>query len=71
MGVRGAARSFGRNNKVKKLMFVFFAVVAVLALAATVYIVGVLREGSDAIPINELEQEYIGDSFDGEFDHCW
>ena len=58
-------------SALKKWMIALVAVVAVLALAATVYIVGVLREGSDAIPINELEQEYIGDSFDGEFDHGW
>lgn len=58
-------------SALKKWMIALVAVVAVLVLAVTVYIVGTLREGSDAIPINELEQEYIGDSFDGEFDHGW
>lgn len=58
-------------SALKKWMMALVAVVAVLVLAATVYIVGTLREGSDAIPINELEQEYIGASFDGEFDTGW
>ena len=58
-------------SALKKWMIALVAVVAVLALAATVYIVGVLREGSDAIPINELEQEYVELPFDGEFDYGW
>lgn len=58
-------------SALKKWMIALVAVVAVLALAATVYIVGVLREGSDAIAINELEQEYVELPFDGEFDYGW
>lgn len=58
-------------SALKKWMIALVAVVAVLVLAVTVYIVGTLREGSDAIAINELEQEYVGPSFDGEFDHGW
>ena len=52
-------------------MIALVAVVTALVLTAAVYVVGNLRKGSDAIPIDELEQEYIGDSFDGEFDHGW
>lgn len=55
----------------KKWMIALVAVVAVLVLVVTVYIVGTLWEGSDAIPFDELEQEYVGPSFDGEFDYGW
>ena len=41
-------------SALKKWMIALVAVVAVLVLAVTVYIVGTLREGSDAIPINEF-----------------
>ncbi len=58
-------------SSLKKWMIALVAVVAVLVLAVTVYIVGTLREGSDAIPLNELEQEYVGFSFDGEFNTGW
>ena len=55
----------------KKWMIALVAVVAVLVLVVTVYIVGTLWEGSDAIPFDELEQEYVGPSFDGKFDYGW
>ena len=58
-------------SALKKWMIALVAVVTALVLTAAVYVVGNLRKGSDAIPIDELEQEYIGDSFDGEFDHGW
>ena len=58
-------------SSLKKWMIALVAVVAVLVLAVTVYIVGTLREGSDAIPLDELEQEYVGFSFDSEFDYGW
>ncbi len=55
----------------KKWMIALVAVVSVLALAAAVYIAGTLLKGSDAIPLDELEQEYTGFSLDGEFEHGW
>ena len=55
----------------KKWMIALVAVVTVLALAVAVYIAGTLLKGSDAIPLDELEQEYVGFSLDGEFDFGW
>ena len=55
----------------KKWVIALAAIVAVLALAVAAYMAGSLQEGSDAIPIGELEQEYVGFLFDGEFDHGW
>lgn len=61
----------GEIKSLKKWVVALVAVVAALALAVVVYIAGTLLEGSDAIPIDELEQEYVGFSFDGEFEHGW
>ncbi|MCI8943623.1 MAG: helix-turn-helix domain-containing protein [Oscillospiraceae bacterium] len=58
-------------SALKKWMIGLVAVVTALVLTAAVYVVENLWKESDAIPIDELEQEYIGDSFDGEFDHGW
>lgn len=58
-------------KSLKKWMIALVAVFAVFVLAVAVYIVDTLREGSDAIPIDELEQEYVGFSLDGEFEHGW
>ena len=55
----------------KKWVIALAAIVAVLALAVAACMVGTLQEGSDAIPINELEQEYVGFALDGEFDYTW
>lgn len=55
----------------KKWVIALVVVVAVLALTAAAYIAVTLREGNDAIPIDELEQEYVGFSLDGEFGHGW
>lgn len=55
----------------KKWVIALAAIVAVLALAVAACMVGTLQEGSDAIPIDELEQEYVGFALDGEFDYTW
>ena len=55
----------------KKWVIALAAIVAVLVLAVAAYMAGTLQEGSDAIPIGELEQEYVGFLFDGEFEHGW
>ena len=58
-------------SSLKKWMIALVVIMAVFALGAAIYIAYTLQEGSDAIPIDELEQEYVGFSLDGEFDHGW
>ena len=58
-------------KSLKKWMIALVAVFVAFVLVVADYIVGTLREGSDAIPIDELEQEYVGFSLDGEFEHGW
>lgn len=58
-------------KSLKKWIIALVAVFGVFVLVVAVYIVDTLREGSDAIPIDELEQEYVGFSSDGEFDFGW